>query len=124
VAGELGCDDHVLATLAKDAPEKFLRSARTIGIGGVEQGDAQIEGTVHHFAGRFEIGPSAEVVATQAEQGYLQPGPAEIALLHEECLSQETGSISIAPSAHFAAACSIAADRDRRGLKPGRVSSI
>ena len=57
----------------------FGTAALAIGIGGVEQRDAEIERLVDHLAGRLEIDAAAEVVAAETDRRHAQAGCAEIA---------------------------------------------
>jgi hypothetical protein len=56
----------VAATL-KYLAEVLLTLPAAVGVGGVEEGDALLQGLVHHRAGAVEVDPAAEVVAAQAD---------------------------------------------------------
>jgi len=80
---EFAGEDDVLAALAEDAAERLFRAAAVaVGVGGVEQGDAEVERLVHHRLRRREIDAATEVVAAQPDQRHPQAGLAEIAYLH------------------------------------------
>ena len=57
-----------------------------IDVGGVEQGDAEVDRLVDHLARGLEIDALAEIVAAEADGGNAQAGAAEIANLHGSIL--------------------------------------
>jgi hypothetical protein len=60
----------VLAAVAEHGAEHCLRAAHAgVDVGGVEQGDAEVERAVDHLARGFEVGALAEIVAAEADGG-------------------------------------------------------
>src|SRR5262249_25273736 len=65
---ELGRQHHALAPFTQHLAETFLRRAGIVGVGGVDQGDAGIDGGVHHAARRGAIEAAAEIVAAEPDR--------------------------------------------------------
>ena len=63
-------------------PQNGLRGAVVIHVGGVEQGDAGVEGRRHHLAALGLVDPPAQRVAAQPGQRGLQARTAETAQFH------------------------------------------
>ena len=53
-----------------------------VDIGGIEEGDSGIERGVDHRARGLLVGPAAEVVAAEADDGHLEIGAAELPRAH------------------------------------------
>jgi hypothetical protein len=72
---DLGGKDDVLAPGAERFAEEFFGNANAaaIHIGGVEEGDAEIERFVHDRKRCRVIDAAAKVVAAQADDRYAQP---------------------------------------------------
>ena len=78
VVAELGGDDQVVAAVAEDFGQDFLAVALAVGVGGVEEVDAQVEGVFEEggalFLGDFAPpsggdGPDAEAYCGKGEVG-------------------------------------------------------
>src|SRR5271166_4697843 len=92
---ELGGEYDPLAVVAEDLAQACLRSAAlAIGIGGVEQRDAEIKRLVDHLAGRLEVDAAAEIVAAQTDHRHAQTGCAEIADFQWGCPCSEVEQTS------------------------------
>ena len=59
-------------------------AAIAVDVGGVEQGDADVERLVDHLAGAFDVEALAEIVAAETDCGHAQAGAAEIANFHDK----------------------------------------
>ena len=71
------------AVVAEDlAHHRFGPAAVAVGVGGVEQRDAEIERLVDHRARGVDVDAAAEVVAAEADGRDAQAGLAEIANFH------------------------------------------
>src|SRR5262249_28281047 len=76
-------EHDVLGAVAEHGAHYGLRAAHTgVDIGGVEQGDAEIDRLVDHLARGLQIGALAEIVAAETDGGNTQAGAAEITNLH------------------------------------------
>ena len=107
VDAELGGDDHLVADRLQRLADDFLVLERAIDLGGVEEGDAALEGRTDQpdrirRLHRRAVG-LAHPHAAEADGRYLEAAPSKCALLHCRVLS----------GAH--APCSIAADIDLAG---------
>jgi len=71
---------------AERLADENLRPPHPIGIGCVEERDAEIERLVDHCARRLAVEPPAEIVAPQPDDRDPQPRFAQIALLHRHSL--------------------------------------
>ena len=90
--GAVGChrlgifrrQHDVLAAVAEHGAEHGLGAAHAgIDVGGIEQGDTEVDRLVDDLARGFQIGALAEIVAAEADGGNAQAGAAEIANLHD-----------------------------------------
>src|SRR6185369_4702590 len=82
--GKFRRQHDVLAAVAEDLAETGLRASLVaVDVGGVEQGDAEIERLVDDLARGFEIDAPAEIVAAETDAGYEQARSAKIALFHD-----------------------------------------
>src|SRR6266702_426827 len=78
--GIFGREHDVLATVAEHGAQHRFRAALAgIDVGGVEQGDSEIDRLVDHLARGLEIDALAEIVAAKADSGDAQTASAEIA---------------------------------------------
>ena len=85
---ELGGQDDVFAAVAEHLTHRgFGTATLAIGVGGVEQSDAEIDGFVDDGAGRLEVDAAAEIVAAEADGGHEQAGRAQISDFHRLCSS-------------------------------------
>ncbi len=70
---ELRGQDDLVPALAEDLAERTLGPADpAISVRGVEQGDAGVEGRVHHRASPVHVEAAAEVVAAEPDDRNLQ----------------------------------------------------
>src|SRR3546814_695921 len=97
--GELGGQNDVLAPVAEDLSQCPLRAAiGSVGVGGIEQGDAGVEGDMHHLACAVEVerlDHAAEVVAAQTDHRNLQAGSSQHAVFHVDLLPYRTADKAI-----------------------------
>jgi hypothetical protein len=84
-------------------PEHGLGAAHAgIDVGGVEQGDAEVDRLVDHLARGFQIGALAKIVAAEADGGNAQAGAAEVANLHGSILWESSREGAHCGPRHFA----------------------
>ena len=69
---ELRGQDDLGSACPQGAAEKLLALRASVDVGGVEEGDAGVDGTVHHRRGAVVVEPAAEVVAAQSDDRYLE----------------------------------------------------
>jgi hypothetical protein len=82
---ELAGQHDVLAHVAQHQAHRRLGpAALAVDVGGVEQGDAEVECLVDHRLGGVLLDAAAEVVASQPDGGHAQTGFAEVADFHVE----------------------------------------
>jgi hypothetical protein len=68
---ELGGQDDLIPPPAEDLAERALGpAAAAVGVGRVEQGDAGVDGRVHHRACPVEVQAAAEVVTAEPGHRY------------------------------------------------------
>ncbi len=79
---ELGGHHHRLPPATQRLAQEHLRLPAPVALGGVEVGDAGIEGGVHHGGGLTLVQFGAEVVAPQPDHGYPRSGAPQCACLH------------------------------------------
>ncbi len=77
-----GEHDLIAATFENLAEEALASPASSVDLGGVEEGDARVDGGVHHEPRRLEVEATAEVVATEPDTRNTQATRAEIDELH------------------------------------------
>ena len=83
VEPELGRQHDSMPLAAQRPAEHGFRAALpAVHVGGVEEGDARVQGPAHHRVGRFLIQPLPEVVAAQSHQRNLQPRPSQFTVFH------------------------------------------
>jgi hypothetical protein len=83
VHAELGGHHHLVAVPAERLAEQGLRAAAVaVDVGGVEQGDAGVQGRPDHRPGLGRVADQAEVVTPEADDGDGEAGPAELAVPH------------------------------------------
>jgi hypothetical protein len=71
LVAELGGQDDLIPAPAEDLAERALGpAASAVGVGRVEQGDAGVDGRVHHRACPVEVQASAEVVTAEPGHRY------------------------------------------------------
>jgi hypothetical protein len=83
---ELGCDHHLVTEGGKGFADEFFVGERTLGLGGIVQGDASVHGGPNegdHFlpvSGWAVVGAHAQ--AAEPDSGNLQVAVSKFALLH------------------------------------------
>src|SRR5690606_18847250 len=87
LAAELGREHDVLAPVPERLAQAALRAADgaiavAIGVRGIEERDAEVEGPVHHRARRFGIDASTQAVASQADHRHGNGRLSQRALFH------------------------------------------
>ena len=71
---ELRGQHDLVAAAAQYLAEQFLGAAAVaVDVRGVEQGDARVDGRVHHGPGLLQVQPAAEVVTAEPGHGHEQP---------------------------------------------------
>src|SRR6516162_2540380 len=95
-AGEFGRQHDVLAAIAEDLAEARLGAAArvAIGVGFVEECDAEVERLVDDLAGRCEIDAAAKIIAAEAYHRDLQAGLSEISLFHPFPRSDQSAKVA------------------------------
>ena len=74
LVAELGGQHDLVAAAAQQLAEHLLGTAAVaVDVRGVEQGDARVDGRVHHGPGLLQVQPAAEVVAAEPGHRYEQP---------------------------------------------------
>jgi hypothetical protein len=90
---ELRREDDPFAARTEDLPEHALAAPTApVHVGGVEEGDARVEGRLDDRARLREVDPGAEVVAPEPDTRDAKPAPAEVDLLHARTLAAATAS--------------------------------
>ena len=69
---ELGGDHHLVAALAQRPAQELLALGAAVDVGGVEEGDAGVEGGVRPRRRGVLVDPAAEVVAAQPDHRHLE----------------------------------------------------
>ena len=81
--GELGGQHHLVAlALQGDAHHLLGLALAAVDVGGVEEGDAVLDGGVDHRVGGGLVDAHAEVVAAEADLTDLQAAVAQSAIVH------------------------------------------
>ena len=84
---ELGGEDDLLSPGPENLAEQRLRSAApAVGVGRVEQRDAEVERFVDDGAGLFQIAADAEIIAPEPDRRNAKPGCPEDAIVHAAML--------------------------------------
>src|SRR5687767_4477347 len=69
---EFGGDDHILAALAKSAPEELLALRAAVAVGGVEEIDSRMESGIHYFCCGCGVQAPAKIIAADSDPGYVE----------------------------------------------------
>ena len=88
-AVELGGQHHIVAsTTGQGFPEDLLRLPTGVAVGGVDEGDARVQGLVDHLDGGVVVGiaPGAEHHGTQTEPADGDTGVAQDPVQHDSLL--------------------------------------
>ena len=128
VLGELGGDHDLVGVRGERLTDELLVGVRPVDLGGVEERDAEVDGTVeqgdHVLPVRHAAVAAGHGHAAESDGGDLQAAGAECALLHQyspsdgssSCRNYWLGARMGSPASHVSGRCS----RRRRGVRRRR----